>query len=380
MDLTKEKEEFNIFCEYTNFNKISESIFNKIKISYKEHDKIPTHRYDQYERLLKNLNYMWIESKKRSDFNIVKPHLESLVEINKEFINCFNNSGNNYDTLLGLHNLGMSTDKLDETFYELKDNIINLLDRIRVNKRQINNDFFGKQSLNIQKDKLNNIVLENFREYINYNTYSENLFLCNIEFNIIKKVKGFWKALFLKLKESVEELDSITFNNFYREINETRPSVLVKDSDELTYILHMLIRYEIEKKLINDEIKVEDLPICWMCKYKEYLNVTPANDFEGILQEVNWFQGNFSSFPKYILNNIYISQLLDKFESDLMYFQEDIEKGNLNLIYKLIKFNIDQHSYIDNPHEFIKQVTNKEPNAKYLISYLNKKYTEIYHL
>jgi carboxypeptidase Taq len=159
-----------------------------------------------------------------------------------------------------------------------------------------------------------------------------------------------------------------------------QPSLIRTESDELTYSIHIIIRYEIEKAFINGEVDIDKLPELWNDKYEEYLGVRPSNDTEGILQDMHWGGGSIGYFPSYALGNLYGAQFLHKMEQDIPDLYARIEKGELNVVHDFLKENIHKYGSEYKPTELIKKVTGEELTAKYFIDYLNKKYSDIYNL
>lgn len=152
------------------------------------------------------------------------------------------------------------------------------------------------------------------------------------------------------------------------------------EADELTYPLHIMIRYELEKALFNDEIEVKDLPQLWNEKYEEYLGITPKNDAEGVLQDVHWAGGSFGYFPSYALGYMYAAQLKQSMLQSIPEFDQLVEAGNLTPIREWLTVNVHQFGSLKEPLEIIQAATGEGLNVQYLIDYLTEKYREIYQL
>jgi carboxypeptidase Taq len=172
----------------------------------------------------------------------------------------------------------------------------------------------------------------------------------------------------------------VSADDFYKAINKVEPSLIRIEADEVTYNLHIMIRYEIEKALINEEIKVADLPEVWKEKMKEYLGIVPPDDSKGVLQDVHWAGGSFGYFPSYTLGNIYSAQIYNAAKKEIKDFEEMVEKGELIKIKDWLAEKIHKHGKVLKPEEILLQVTGEGINPKYLIDYLEKKYKEIYKL
>ena len=141
-----------------------------------------------------------------------------------------------------------------------------------------------------------------------------------------------------------------------------------------------MIRYEIEKALIGGEIEVRDLPKVWNEKMKDYLNVTPDTDTVGVLQDIHWSFGGFGYFPSYSLGNLYAAQMLSTILKEMPEFYSHIETGNFSAIREWLRENIHQYGKLYTPNELIVKVTGEELNAKYLVEYLEEKYTAVYNI
>jgi carboxypeptidase Taq len=199
--------------------------------------------------------------------------------------------------------------------------------------------------------------------------------------NNIGRSYNFWSCYYEDLnKIFAEEFKGVSLEDFYKAINKVEPSLIRTDADEVTYNLHVMIRYEIEKSLINKEIKVADLPAIWKEKMKEYLGIEPKNDKEGVLQDVHWSGGSFGYFPSYTLGNIYSAQIYNAIRKQFSNFDELIKNGELTKIKDWLSENIHKHGKLLTPAEILKSVTGEEINSGYLIDYLESKYKEIYKL
>ncbi len=176
------------------------------------------------------------------------------------------------------------------------------------------------------------------------------------------------------------ELSNLTLDDFYKSINLVEPSLIRIEADELTYNLHIMIRYEIEKALINQDISVSELPDIWNDKVEEYLGVRPKNDQEGVLQDIHWSNGLIGYFPSYTLGNIYAAQFYYKIKEEINDFDELVENGQLKVINNWFTENIHKHGKLLNPGQIIKKVTGEPSNSKYLNKYLKDKYFKVYDI
>lgn len=196
--------------------------------------------------------------------------------------------------------------------------------------------------------------------------------------NIIGRSEHFWKPLYGKLQNLYpEQLGNVTLDQFVKGINKPEAGLIRTEADELTYSLHVLIRYEVEKMLFNNEIEVKDLPKVWNEKYNEYLGVTPKNDGDGVLQDVHWSGGDFGYFPSYALGSAVAAQIYYYMKKN-MNFEEKLESGELETIKIFLKEHIHQYGKTKTTNEILKEMTGEEFNPDYYITYLKEKYTKLY--
>lgn len=431
------------FSKFNNLDDITKSMVENVKKNYNRTKKIPENEYREYTIAASNSTAAWEEAKEKSDFSIYEPHLKKIVDYKRKFIDYLGYEDNKYDTLLDEYEPGLTTKKLDEVFTELRDAIVKILDSIKLSGCKPNTEIFMKYFPKEDQKKFSEFVIEKMgydfknRGRIDESThpfttnfgnkdvritthYYENdfrsaLFSCihegghgiyeqNIDDNlkgtmlatgasmgihesqsrfyenIIGKSKEFWSYFYPEVQNRFEQFKGITFDEFYKGINFVEPSFIRTEADELTYSIHIIIRYEIEKQLINGEIEVEDLPKVWNKKYKEYLGIEPKNDAEGVLQDMHWSDGSFGYFPSYALGNLYGAQFLNKMKEDIPSLYKDLEIGDLSKVFKWLKENIHKHGAVYKPVEIITRVTGEELQAKYFIEYLNDKFKKIYNI
>lgn len=436
------KEFIDFFVKVDDLDDVTKSMVESARKNYDQTKKIPENKYKEYTILTSNAEAAWEEAKEKSDFEIFRPYLESLVSFNKEFIGYWGYNENKYDTLLDFYEPGITVKELDRVFGDLRDAIVTLLNKIKSSDVKPNVEPFKKYFSKEEQEEFSKFVL-NVMGYdfeagrldvsthpftINFGNkdvritthYYDNEFRSALfssihegghaiyEQNIPDELKGtmlatgvsmgihesqsrfyenilgrsleFWKYFYPEVQNRFKQFEGVSLEEFYRGVNTVEPSLIRTEADELTYSLHVIIRYEIEKALINGEVEVKDLPHIWNEKYKEYLGVEPKNDAEGVLQDMHWSDGSFGYFPSYALGNLYGAQFLNKMLKDMPDMYNDIEKGNLNNIREWLKKNIHMHGSVYKPSQLIKGVTEEELNAKYFIEYLNDKYSKIYKL
>jgi carboxypeptidase Taq len=188
----------------------------------------------------------------------------------------------------------------------------------------------------------------------------------------------FWEKFYPELQKRLPKLlKSVPLERFYRAINKVTPSCIRVEADEVTYCLHVILRFEIEKQLIDGTLNVGDLPEAWNIKMKEYLGITPPNDAQGCLQDIHWSLGDFGYFPTYALGNLFAAHFFSAFAKQFPDWEERMIKGDLGFIREWLKVNIHIHGRTYNSEELAKRVTGKPLSESAYCSYLKKKYTDI---
>jgi len=197
--------------------------------------------------------------------------------------------------------------------------------------------------------------------------------------NIIGRSPEFWNKLYPKLQSLVNgTLSDITIDQFIRGINMVTPSKIRIEADEVTYGLHIIIRFEIEQDLFNGKISFDELPQIWNQKYEEYLGVEIQDDSEGVMQDTHWAGGSYGYFPSYALGNIYSGMMLDKMTSDIHNWKDMLVSKGFNPVGVWLKENIHSHGNLYDPIDLMKEITGKDLTVKPFISYLEEKYSKLY--
>lgn len=198
--------------------------------------------------------------------------------------------------------------------------------------------------------------------------------------NYIGKRYAFWTKLYPKLQALFpENLANVTQEQFVRAINASRPSLIRTEADELTYPIHILIRYELEKELFNGELDLNELSTLWNQKYQTYLGISAQNDRDGILQDIHWSSAAFGYFPTYALGSAVAAQLFNKLNTELA-VDELLAKGQFKQLEKWLKAKVQHDGALLPLNEVLLRATGENFNPEYYIHYLKKKYEELYQL
>ena len=198
--------------------------------------------------------------------------------------------------------------------------------------------------------------------------------------NIIGRNAAFWVPLYEKLQSIFpEQLEGVSRDQFVEAINKAEPGLIRTEADELTYSLHVLIRYEIEKMIIEEDLDLKKLPEIWADKYEEYLGIRPENASEGVLQDIHWSQGSFGYFPSYALGSAFGAQLYYHMKKE-MDFEGLLERGEIGVIREYLRDHVHRFGKLKTSREILKDTTGEDFNPKYYIQYLKEKYSRLYDL
>ncbi|MCK4439887.1 carboxypeptidase M32 [Candidatus Bathyarchaeota archaeon] len=197
--------------------------------------------------------------------------------------------------------------------------------------------------------------------------------------NMVGRSREFWIYFLPKLKELTGNiLSDVDLDRFVHAVNQVKPSKIRVEADEVTYCLHIIIRFNIERDLFANKITVAELPQIWNQSYKEYLGVDIENDSEGVMQDIHWASGAFGYFPSYALGNIHSGQILATMEKDLPDWKTQISSGNFQNIKQWLAKNVHNHGNLYDPADLIRRITGEELNVKPYLNYLHKKYSKLY--
>jgi carboxypeptidase Taq len=176
-----------------------------------------------------------------------------------------------------------------------------------------------------------------------------------------------------------DQLKNVTAEQMYRAVNKSGVSLLRMEADELTYNLHIILRYELERDVFEGRATVAELPKLWKQKMGAYLGIEPQDDRTGILQDIQWSMGQFGYFPAYALGNMYNAQYSARLKRELP-FEQLRRDGNLAAIYDWKQKNLYCYGALYTPDELMNKVTGESLNAKYLVQHLTDKFSKLYEL
>jgi carboxypeptidase Taq len=196
--------------------------------------------------------------------------------------------------------------------------------------------------------------------------------------NIVGRSKEFWIGFLPKLQKVAPALANVSLDDFIHAVNRVERSKIRIESDEVTYNLHIIIRYELERDLFAGKITIDELPQVWNEKYAKYMDVKIENDSEGVMQDTHWSSGLYGYFPSYALGNIYSGQIREALTRNLPDWQNQLSQGNLKELNSWLKENIHRPSDLYDPEDLIMRATGKNLDPQPFLQYLQGKYGELY--
>lgn len=422
-------------------NKVDKAIVRVIGREYDKDKKIPVKLIQELSELTSKSHVVWAEAKAKNDYKSFSPHLGKIFSIKKEIAEYIGYEEDPYDALVDSYEEKMTAKKLDSLFESLKADLIPVLKKIKESSVKINNAFLEKkypsdEQIELSKDLLKYIGYEFDKGRLDTSNHpftiglgpndvrvtthiKENNIMSNIGSSIHEGGHGlyeqgvdpnlgktcvgsgaslgihesqsrfyetiigqgmpFWKGYFPKLVQRFpEQLKGVTLEDFYRAINIVTPSFIRVESDEVTYNLHIVVRYEMERALLSGEINSDDIPALWSEKMDKYLGIKPATDTEGCLQDVHWSWGAIGYFPTYTIGNLCAAQFYNTLKKQQPNLEDEIASGNLKLVRSWLGENIHNCGMLETPQEIIRRVNGEDLNSKYFVEYINQKYKDIY--
>ena len=402
--------------------------------------RVPAEEYMAYAQLTNEASDVWHKAKETSDFELFRPCLEKLVAFNRKFAGYYDPDKAPYDALLDNYERGLNTAYLDQFFDVLRQRLVPLIQAVG-KKPQPDVSFLHKHYPAQQQRAFSDYLMEvmgldrahctigetehpftlefnnkdvrittNYREDdVSGSMYSvihegghalyergicdEVQYTClaggtsmsvhesqsRFYENIIGRSRPFIEAIYPQVQAFFpQQLAGVTAEAFWRAVNMAQPSLIRTEADELTYCLHVMIRYEIEKQLIGGTLEVKDVPGVWNSMYKEYLGVDVPDDKHGCLQDSHWSGGSFGYFPSYALGSAYGAQMLANMEKDIDVWGP-VGRGDLSQVTGWLREKIHKYGSILTPAQVLERACGQF-DPTYYTDYLTKKYSALYGL
>jgi carboxypeptidase Taq len=197
--------------------------------------------------------------------------------------------------------------------------------------------------------------------------------------NLVGRSHPFWKHFFPSLRNRFpEQLHGVDDEAFFKAVNKSYPSLIRVEADEVTYNLHVLLRFELENEMLEGKLKVKDLPEAWNARVQSYLGINVPNDREGVLQDIHWSSVSFGVFPSYTLGNLIGAQLMEKVRTDLKDLDGQIEAGHFAPLLGWLRRNVHRHGRKFTPSQLLERATGKPLSAGPWIAYVREKFGALY--
>jgi len=382
-------------------------------------------------------NMVWREAREKSDFKMYEPHLQNMIAIKKHVANKVGYEKHPYDALLDEFEEGLTVNDLDKVFGVLTPKLQKILKKLVDSGSPFCKESNLTQRYDIQKvDELNRQILgllqfdmERFRVDVSTHPFTDAMSLNDVRIttryegsdfkrsisstiheaghalyhlqcdeslsvtpvegatslglhesqsrfweNIVGKSRPFIQLIAPLIRKQLDFANQATDNDLYLYFNNVKPDYIRVDADEVTYNLHVALRYEIEKKIFGEELAVSEIPQYWNDRMEELLGVSPTEDSQGVLQDTHWSSGLFGYFPTYTLGNLVSAIIASKMQMGLEEYQENIRNGDFTSIKDWLRLKIHRYGSVYAPKPFLRQTFNEDYNPDYFVKYLETKY------
>ncbi len=403
--------------------------------------KLPSDLMERKTRVSSDAYEVWRKSKAESNFSLLQPFLTELVEISVEMAERLGYKDHPYDSLINLFEYGANHKDAELMFEAIKSPIVNLVREIGDRGSPVNDEpLRGSWDAATLRDVAQEITsaigfdYDRGQLHVAFNAFCMNMSMGDVRMttrpsnhvkgilssslhemghglyeqgsprawdrtplaggtslavhesqsrlweNIVGRSRGFWSHFLPTLQSAFPELSSVSLEAFHRAMNKVQPELIRVGADELTYNLHILIRFELEVEMITGRLEIRDLPEAWNAKYKDYLGLNPPDDASGCLQDVHWSRGSFGYFPTYSMGNLIGAQVWATLQKDLPNTESLMEQGDFEPILSWLIDHIYSKGKSLEPKDLVTQVTGRPMEAGDWLAYVDDKYRRIYEL
>ena len=404
---------------------------------------LPLDFVEELSRHAAKSQQVWAKARQQNDYEAFAPYLEKMVQLKKQEAEYYGYETTPYDSLLDKYEPGMTSGRITVLFDELRGPLIRLVQNIEnsgteINEKPLKRSFdvdkqwefglevakamgydlkHGRQdksahpfttsfhptdvriTTRLQEDSFKTGLFATIHE-TGHALYEQGLPAADygtpfgepVSFgfhesqsrlweNYVGRGKQFWEHFYPILKQYFKKpLRGVSMEQFYRMINTVTPSLIRVEADEVTYSLHIMLRFEIEKKLINENLSVKELPGVWDQMMEDYLGIRPEDYKDGVMQDIHWSMGGFGYFPTYALGNLYAAPIMNQAKEEIPHLEEKIKTGDLLPLRQWLLEKIHGKGQRLFAEELILDLTGNPLSAKPFLEYLQEKYSEIYEL
>ncbi|MGE0200293.1 MAG: carboxypeptidase M32 [Candidatus Melainabacteria bacterium] len=410
---------------------------------YDQQIKLPAAFVQELSHTTSEAHPIWVEAREKKDFSLFAPILTRIIDLNRQQAEIYGYQDSPYDALLDLYEPDLTVKQLDALFPPLREELVTLIEKMKaatspptrdcltrnfdVDKQWAFSEYLlGVIHFDTDAGRLDKAVhpftsgSSHADVRLTTRIHEDDLFAgigstlhegghglyeqgldpalartplsggtslgmhesqSRLWENMVGRSKPFWQAQYPRLQAMFpEQLDKVNLDAFYRALNVVAPSFIRVEADEVTYNLHIIIRYEIERALIEGRMQAGDIPAAWNEKYTQYLGITPPDDGVGCLQDVHWSHGSFGYFPTYTLGNLYAAQIFNTIGLRQPDVLKAIPQGDLAPLRSWLKKEIHHVGRSETADTIARRVTGESLNSRYFADYLNRKYAGVYGL
>jgi carboxypeptidase Taq len=419
------------------------SLIRYLRQDYEEQRRLPDEFVARVSEVSGKAHPVWVRAREENDFDAFAPWLTQIVDLGRQMAEYYGYQDHVYDPLLDKYERGATTAQVQALFDATKQAIVPLLEAVKDSPQHISDDILHQPfDVDAQKEFARYIAQEvgydfergylgtavhpfassfsrndariTSRWYPDYLSpslfgtlhesghamYEQNTHpdlertplargtssgihesQSRLFENYVGRSLPFWRAHFPRLKELFPaQLEDTTAEDFYRAVNKVQPSFIRVEADELTYNLHIILRFELEQALVAGDIPVSALPQAWNAKMESLLGVVPPTDRAGVLQDIHWTRPSFGYFPTYALGNLYAAQLFVAAQEQSPEISSELEQGRTGALLAWLSQNIHQHGRKFLPTELIKRATGEPLSERHYVAYATEKFSDIYNL
>jgi len=418
-------------------DELESAMVRELGKEYRKLKAVPPEEYQKYSALVTEAQSVWEKAREKQDYEMIRPYYEKIFDYQRRLCDWYGFDKHPYDALLDDYEKGATVEMLDGFFNPLREKIVPLLKEIVKTGKQPKEvkgmfdiptqrelvpwlaEFTGydltrgkvgevahpfcttisrndvRITTKYHEDSLASALYSIIHE-CGHAIYEQNMredmerydladcasmgmheSQSRLYENMICRSREFAGLMLPKLREKFDFFADWDEDMLYRAINIARPSLIRIEADELTYSLHVMVRYELEKALITGDIKVVDLPGLWADKYEEIIGIRPANLAEGVLQDTHWAIGAVGYFPSYSVGTAYGAQMMHTMKKSID-IGAAIKKGDISPVTEWLKTNVHEKGALLLPDDLLKQATGEKFNPNYYADYLSEKFTDLY--
>jgi carboxypeptidase Taq len=414
-----------------------QAIIRELKRDVDRATLVPSRLVEEISKTESDAHAAWLRAREERSFKVVTPVLKSLLTLKKEYASAISPELSNYDALLDTFEPGLRHSTVEELFNPLKDEFLKLLPLLTEKQqdkpiklpthwisKDDQNKFFIELVKEIGFDISRGRCDETVHPFCSEITYDDVRLTTRFdEMNILHGLfaalheaghgmyeqgfleKNYYTPLSEACSLAVHESQSLfwdkqighsaaylsylsrmlkstfrksferlTADDLFWNVNRVSPSMFRLKSDEISYGLHIILRTELESKVIGGDLQVDDLPSAWSEKMKRYFGLTPKDDLEGVLQDTHWYIGAWGYFPTYLIGALYAAQLFSAASSAVRNSQDKIQSGDFSELLSWLRKSVHQHGKFYSSLELITTATSNPPSSKYFLDYIHNKY------